>query len=130
MKRLIVDPYEVWCFYHYVNVSLGLARAIRKDGWKNTPPVPLFEIPEKYRISHHKYLLVSDGSHRWAAAFAINESLPAILYARNEKIDSARDGLRPLPSPEEPTQQRYIKMLFSYLHPEYVRKKMDAAYKD
>ncbi len=130
MKRLTVDPYEVWCFYHCIGVDLSLARVLKKEGWQNTSPVPLFEIPEEHRYTHHKYMLASDGSHRWAAAFAVGIELPGVIYSKYEKINPRKDGINDIPSPDMSTEKRFDRILTTYLYPEEVRKRMEAAYKD
>lgn len=126
MKRITVDPYEVWCFYPHVQIIEPLAREIMANGWKNTPPVPLFEIPESLRTTEHRYMLASDGSHRWAAAFAAGAMLEGILYAEDEKIDAERDGICPLPRPDRTASIRFERMLFAYCYPDEVKRMMQA----
>lgn len=85
---------------------------IRRDGWKNIPRVPIFELPEGY---DHKYVLI-DGHARHDAAIKTNTLLPCDLYVRDEIIDIVEDKLAPFKYQDQCSKKGfYEKILALYL---------------
>ena len=91
MKRILIAPEEIWPFQADVGVSLPLTRYVQERGWKDIPPVPVFEIPQDVQ-REHSYILM-DGNHRREVALHLELELPCALYEFGESIDTVRDGL-------------------------------------
>jgi hypothetical protein len=93
MYKLQVNPKTVWGFYPGINLDKNLLAYITEHGWKNIPPVPVFEIPDFEGIERkHEYALL-DGNARRAVAEFREEPLPIVVYQENESIDFRKDGL-------------------------------------
>ena len=92
MRKLQVDPQTVWPFMR-VGISIDLFPKIHEEGWRNVPPVPLFEIPKGERRDKYIYALAGDGCHRLEIAEALLTPLLGALYEKDEEINPERDGL-------------------------------------
>ena len=92
-------------------VDDSLVAYIKQNGWKDIPPIPVFEIPQELREDGFEYVL-ADGCHRREAAIALNQESPVAIYNPTEKIDPTRDNLAPFRHHNDP--RLYEKLIFFY----------------
>jgi hypothetical protein len=92
---LPTEKIGTWCVYNeeYFSTSNyfeeSLETFIKREGWNNVPPVPVFELPEGFP---HQYVLI-DGHTRHGIARRMNQKLKCAVYQKDEPIDITRDGL-------------------------------------
>lgn len=111
--ELDVDPYEIGIWWGQIKQHKEpLDAIIRREGWKNIPRVPVFELP----LGHnHKYVLI-DGHSRHYAAIKTNTLLPCVLYIPGEAIDVIRDNLAPFSYANKSSKTGfYEKFVFMYM---------------
>jgi len=95
IEYLLTEKIGKWYFYseeyfstpHYFEESLEAF--IKREGWDNIPPVPVFELPAGFP---HQYVLM-DGHSRHEIARRMNQKLKCAIYQKDEPIDIIRDGL-------------------------------------
>ena len=110
MKRILVNPIEIWPFQTDARTSLLLLRYVQEQGWEDIPHVPIFEMPVNIQREHN-YVLI-DGNHRRNVALYLGLELPCALYKLGESIDTAQDGLAPFRHSTDP--KVYEKLLAAY----------------
>ena len=92
---LPTEKIGTWCVYNDKYFSTpnyfeeSLEAFIKREGWKNVPPVPVFELPGGFS---HQYVLI-DGHTRHEIARRMNQKLKCAIYQKDEPIDIIRDGL-------------------------------------
>jgi len=92
MIELDVNPGDIGIWNNCIKLhEEPLDAIVRREGWKNIPRVPIFELPKGYS---HKYVLI-DGHARHNAAVKTITLLPCALYAPGEIICVAKDKLAP-----------------------------------
>lgn len=90
MEKIEVNPKEIGIWVGYIKAHKEpLENIIKREGWKNIPPVPIFELLQGY---NHKFVLI-DGHARHDAAIKTNSLLPCILYVQADLINPVKDGL-------------------------------------
>ena len=92
MEQIDVNPHEIGVWNGHIRVhEESLVEIIEREGWVNTPRVPIFELPKGL---NHRYVLI-DGHARHDAAIKKISLLPCNLYLHDERIDVVRDKLAP-----------------------------------
>jgi len=120
MELMEIPPEKIgiWCKYpeHYflfpTRFKESLEQLVKRKGWSNIPPVPVYELPEGFP---HQYVLI-DGHTRHEAARRMNHKLKCTVYKKDEIIDVVKDGLVPFGFGEQLiTKDEYDAILSLYV---------------
>jgi hypothetical protein len=122
MQKIDLDPHDIGIWSRCIKLHKEpLERIIKREGWKNIPRVPVFELPKGYS---HSYVLI-DGHARHHAALKTKSLLPCNLYVPGEMIDIVKDGIADFRYAEESTESYFFHkiMLLYEIYEKSVRSK-------
>ncbi len=86
-----IHPKEIGIWWPPAKAPEPLVERVRTNGFKGTPIVPVYRLPDGLNIHH--YFVLADGHKRLDAAKKNKLFLPCAVYNPKEIIDPVRDGL-------------------------------------
>jgi hypothetical protein len=97
MQQLILPSEEIYPYQFEVN-KIDFEQW-RRLAWidydfMKVPPIPVYEIPEEFRMNSWKYML-PDGNHRWLYGHVTAGRVSAILLLPKEEIKIEEWGMAP-----------------------------------